>query len=57
MINSSNKYKADMKADKNIEKIVIGCKINTDLLIAEENNNIILYNIKTKKKYLFVTEE
>ena len=53
MINSSNKYKADMKVDKNIEKIVLGCKINTDLLIAEENNNIILYNIKTKKKISF----
>ena len=53
MKNSSNKYKADMKVDKNIEKIVLGCKINPDLLIAEGNNNIILYNIKIKKKISF----
>ena len=52
MLNSSDKFKAELKADKNIEKIVIGCKLNTDLLIAEEKNNIILYNIKTGKKIL-----
>jgi WD40 repeat protein len=54
MLNSSSKYKADLKADKNIEKILIGCKLNTDLLIAEENNNIILFNIKSGKKILAI---
>ena len=54
MLSSSSKYKADLKADKNIEKILIGCKLNTDLLIAEENNNIILYNIKSGKKILAI---
>ena len=54
MLNSSEKYKADLKADKNIEKILIGCKLNTELLIAEENNNIILYNIKSGKKILAI---
>ena len=54
MLSSSSKYKADLKADKNIEKILIGCKLNTDLLIAEENNNIILYNIKSGKKIVAI---
>ena len=52
MLNFSEKFKAILKVDNNIEKIERGCKINNDLLIAEEKNNIILYNINSKKKIL-----
>lgn len=52
MLKSLEKYKADVKVEKNIEKIKRGYKITKDLLIAEESNNIILYNLKLEKKII-----
>ena len=42
MLKSSEKFKANVKLEKNIENIERGYKITQDLLIAEEANNIIL---------------
>ena len=52
MLKSSEKFKANVTLEKNIENIERGYKITQDLLIAEEANNIILYNLKLKKKIL-----
>ena len=52
MLKSSEKFKANVKLEKNIENIERGYKITQDLLIAEEANNIILYNLELKKKIL-----
>lgn len=56
---SLEKYKANVKEEKNIEKIERGCKIYKDLLIAEiyinHNHNIILFDLKLEKKILDIS--
>ena len=59
MLKSLEKYKLNVKEEKNIEKIERVCKLNKDLLIAEEylnyNYNIILFDLKSEKKILNIS--
>ena len=59
MLNSSEKFKADIKEIKNIQKLEKGLKLNKDLLIADENINfnhkIILFDLKLEKKLLDIS--
>ena len=59
MMKSFEKYKLNVKEKNNMENILSGCKINKDLLIAEEylnkEHNIILYDLKSEKKILNIS--